>query len=65
MDIDEPMDSQATGYVDSQMTEEPQKLEFSESLLGKNKSLRVADLTSLLEVSVPLAHFARKYLYSL
>lgn len=51
MDIDEPMDSQASGYVDSQQTPEITKLEFSESLLKNNKALKVADLTALLKVS--------------
>jgi hypothetical protein len=51
MDIDEPMDSQAAGYVDSQQTEVISKLNFTDSLLGKSKALKVADLTSILKVS--------------
>lgn len=46
MDIDEPMDSQATGFSESQ----PSSLTFSQTLIGTSKALKVTELTALLKV---------------
>jgi hypothetical protein len=52
MDIDEPMNTQATGdlVTSSQTQEEKEVLVFPDSLLGPNKALKVNDLTNLLKV---------------
>jgi hypothetical protein len=50
MDIDEPGNTQASEFIDSQMVEEVPVLVFPESLLGITKPLKVAELTLLLKV---------------
>ncbi|KAI9341067.1 hypothetical protein BD770DRAFT_210053 [Pilaira anomala] len=45
MDIDEPMDSQATEFPESQ----PSSLTFSQSLVRTSKPLKVGELTALLK----------------
>jgi len=51
MDIDETMDTQSSELIDSQMeTEEPSTLEFSQSLIGTPRAIKVNDLQALLKV---------------
>lgn len=51
MDIDETMDTQSSELIDSQMeTEEPSVLEFSQSLIGTSKAIKVGELQTLLKV---------------
>lgn len=53
MDIDETMDSQASELIDSQMeTEEVPKLEFTNSLIGTPKAIKVNELQALLKVNL-------------
>ncbi|KAL9541955.1 hypothetical protein MBANPS3_008853 [Mucor bainieri] len=50
MDIDETMDTQSSELIDSQMeTEEPSVLEFSQSLIGSPKAIKVGELQALLK----------------
>ncbi|EPB84270.1 hypothetical protein HMPREF1544_08990 [Mucor circinelloides 1006PhL] len=50
MDIDETMDTQSSELIDSQMeTEEPSTLEFSQSLIGTPRAIKVNDLQALLK----------------
>lgn len=50
MDIDEPMDSQATSDMTTQSQQQKEALVFTESLLGRNKALKLNDLLNLLKV---------------
>ncbi|KAI9485716.1 MAG: armadillo-type protein [Benjaminiella poitrasii] len=50
MDIDESLDSQASGLIDSQLENETPNLVFPESLLGATKALKVAELIKLLQI---------------
>lgn len=53
MDIDETMDSQASELIDSQMeTEEVPRLEFTKSLIGAPKAIKVNELQALLKVNL-------------
>lgn len=53
MDIDETMDSQASELIDSQMeTEEVPRLEFTKSLIGTPKAIKVNELQALLKVNL-------------
>ncbi|CAO3633172.1 unnamed protein product [Mucor fragilis] len=50
MDIDETMDTQSSELIDSQMeTEMPSVLEFSQSLIGTPKAIKVGELQTLLK----------------
>lgn len=50
MDVDEPMDSQATSDMATQSQQQKEALVFTESLLGRNKALKLNDLLNLLKV---------------